>query len=345
MPTNKNAFTRYKFLDDLLSDRHHFYDIHDLTELCNKKLIDAGFSEVSQRCIEKDLNYLEYAPFYVDIERCKRMGKSIIRYANPSFSIFSQEMSSEERSLLREVLGTLGQFEGLAHFEWLDKFAIGLGLPDKQKIISFSNNPYLKNSNLLGTLFDIISNKQVVELSYYKFGNEDVHSIILHPYQLKQYNNRWYVLGSPDDNKNVILNFALDRICKVVPLPEKRYHECVEDLSERFEDIVGVTLYADKPLEKIVFWVSDKEYPYIETKPIHPSQRLVRQDVVDELKKKHPDLENGRYVQIECIPNYELIRELISYFGELIVLSPASLQNNIFTEIDKMHKKYLKQRT
>ena len=179
MPTNKNAFTRYKFLDDLLSDRHHFYDIHDLTELCNKKLIDAGFKDVSQRCIEKDLNYLEYAPFYADIERCKRMGKSIIRYANPSFSIFSQEMSSEERSLLREVLGTLGQFEGLAHFEWLDKFAIGLGLPDKQKIISFSNNPYLKNSNLLGTLFDIISNKQVVELSYYKFGNEDVHSIII----------------------------------------------------------------------------------------------------------------------------------------------------------------------
>ena len=43
MPTNKNALTRYKYLDEMLSDRHHFYDIHDLTEKCNEKLIDAGF--------------------------------------------------------------------------------------------------------------------------------------------------------------------------------------------------------------------------------------------------------------------------------------------------------------
>ncbi|MBR3443912.1 MAG: hypothetical protein IKG96_09690 [Bacteroidaceae bacterium] len=126
MPTNKNAFTRYKFLDDLLSDRHHYYDIHDLTELCNQRLIDAGFYEVTQQCIEKDLNYLEYSPFYADIERCRRMGKNCIRYADPTFSIFSQEMSEEERQLLREVLSTLGQFEGLNHFEWLEKYMMQL---------------------------------------------------------------------------------------------------------------------------------------------------------------------------------------------------------------------------
>ena len=56
MPTNKNALTRYKYLDEMLSDRHHFYDIHDLTKKCNEKLIDAGFPEVSQRCVEKDVD-------------------------------------------------------------------------------------------------------------------------------------------------------------------------------------------------------------------------------------------------------------------------------------------------
>ena len=38
-----------------------------------------------------------------------------------------QEMSREERSLLREVLSTLGQFGGLDNFKWLDDFKIGLG--------------------------------------------------------------------------------------------------------------------------------------------------------------------------------------------------------------------------
>lgn len=69
MPTNKNALTRYKYLDELLSDRHHYYDIHDLTEKCNQRLVEDGFPEVTQRCIEKDINYIEYAPFSADIER------------------------------------------------------------------------------------------------------------------------------------------------------------------------------------------------------------------------------------------------------------------------------------
>ena len=66
MPTNKNALIRYKYLDKLLSDYHHFYDIHDLTEKVNDMLYEDGFSEVTQRCIEKDLNTLEYAPFSSD---------------------------------------------------------------------------------------------------------------------------------------------------------------------------------------------------------------------------------------------------------------------------------------
>ena len=345
MPTNKNALVRYKYLDDLLSDRHHYYDIHDLTELCNEKLTEAGYPEVTQRCIEKDLNFLEYAPFYADIDRTKKSGKNCIRYAKPSFSIFSQEISDEERHLLHEVLSTLGQFEGLNHFEWLKKFTIGLGFDYSRKIISFSTNPFLRNTNLLGTLFDAISNQQVIRLLYHKFHDTEVRSVILHPYQLKQYNNRWYILGSPDDNDDIILNFALDRINEVEPMPEKKYRECKEDISLHFEDIVGVTLYTDKQLERIVFWVSDNEFPYIDTKPIHSTQKRVQKEEESKLKNKYPNLENGHFLQIECICNYELIRELSSFFGELIVLSPQSLQDAVFTEIDKMHQKYLEVRT
>ena len=153
MPANKNAFIRYKYLDELLSDRHHYYDIHDLTERCNEKLISNAYEEVGQRTIEKDIHFLEDAPICAEIERFRKNGKSCIRYAKKGFSIFSQELSQEERLLLREVLATLGQFEGLDHFTWLDNFKIGLGIDDEKKIISFSNNHYLKNSSFLGQLF------------------------------------------------------------------------------------------------------------------------------------------------------------------------------------------------
>ena len=163
MATNKNALIRYKHLDMLLSDRHHYYDINDLTEKVNELLQDEGFQTVTRRCIEKDLVYLTERPFCAPIKRFKHNGKNCVTYKNPSFSIFMQEMSREERHLLREVLNTLGQFDGLDNFGWLDKFKSGLGNTRRRQIISFSNNPYLKNSNLLGTLFDLISNEVVTE--------------------------------------------------------------------------------------------------------------------------------------------------------------------------------------
>jgi len=339
MPTNKNALIRYKYLDRLLSDYHHFYDIHDLTEKVNDMLYEDGFPEVTQRCIEKDINTLEYAPFSAPIERFYKSGKRCIHYENRSFSIFKKEISREEQNLLREVLSTIGQFDGLDNFGWLEDFKIGLRIEERRQIISFSNNKYLTNSNLLGKLFDIISNEVVIKLSYHTFSDETIRSIDFHPYLLKQYNDRWFLLGAADSDQKM-LTFALDRIDKVEPLPEKKYIECPEDIYERFDDIVGVTLYEDREVEHIIFWVSDYSKDYIITKPIHESQKSLRNNAIDTLLKKYPNIGSGGIFSIDCIPNYELIRELCSFGKELIVLEPSSIKDEIFKRISLMVKEY-----
>ena len=339
MPTNKNALIRYKYLDRLLSDHHHYYDIHDLTEKVNDMLYEDGFPEVTQRCIEKDLNTLEFAPFSAPIERFTWNGKRCISYEKRSFSIFKQEMSREERNLLREVLSTIGQFNGLDNFKWLDDFKIGLGLEERRQIISFSNNPYLQNPNLLGTLFDSISNEVVIKLSYHTFADATIRNIDFHPYLLKQYNDRWFLLGAADSDKK-ILNFALDRIDQVEPLPEKRYLECPDDIYERFEDIVGVTLYEEKQCEHILCWVSDSSKGYVDTKPMHESYTPYKGDKEIELHSLYPKLEGGLFFGIDCIPNFELIRELCSFGSDLIVLSPNSIKKEIIDRIYKMNEKY-----
>jgi predicted DNA-binding transcriptional regulator YafY len=328
MPTNKNALVRYKYLDKLLSDYHHFYDIHDLTEKVNDMLYDEGFPEVTQRCIEKDINTLEYAPFSAPIERFIKNGKRCIRYDRRSFSIFKKEISREEHNLLREVLSTIGQFDGLDNFGWLEDFKIGLEIEERRQIISFANNPYLQNSNLLGTLFDNISNEVVIRLSYHTFNDENIRSIDFHPYLLKQYNERWFLLGAADSDHK-ILNFALDRIDKVEPLPERKYVECPDDIYDRFEDIVGVTLYEDRQLEHIVCWVSEASKGYVNTKPIHESYIQYKGEKECKLHEQYPQLEGGMFFSIDCIPNYELIRELCSFGGNLVVLSPKSIREDI----------------
>lgn len=340
MPTNKNALTRYKYLDELLSDRHHYYDIHDLTEKCNQRLVEDGFPEVTQRCIEKDINYIEYAPFSADIERFRVNGKRCLRYENPSFSIFRKELTEEECNLLCEVLNTIGQFDGLDNFKWLDDFKMGLGLKERRQIISFSNNPYLKNSNLLGTLFDNISNGVVIRLSYHTFTDATIRSIVFHPYLLKQYNDRWFLLGA-DDCDNKILNFALDRIDEVEPLPERTYEQCSEELAERFDDIVGMSLYEDRPVEHILCWVSDASKGYVDTKPIHGSYTPIKGDVEQQLRSEFSRLQGGMFFTLDCIKNYELIRELCSYGKDLIVLrSDGTVADDVKKRVSEMMEQY-----
>lgn len=346
MPTNKNAFIRYKYLDELLSDRHHYYDINDLTEKVNEMMVrDEHNMSVVRRTIEKDLITMQLPPFSAPINSMRKFGKNVYQYSDTSFSIFSQELSREERNLLHEVLSTIGQFDGLNNFTWLENFKIGLGLENRRQIISFSNNPYLKNSNLLGTLFDFISNEVVINLTYHTFNDMAQRTIVFHPYLLKQYNDRWFVLGAADEDKK-ILTFALDRIDKVEPLPEQKYIPCPDDLADRFEDIVGVTYYEDHPIEHILFWVSDSSKGYIETKPIHGTQTPRRGEAETILRQQYPHLEGGAFYTIDCIKNYELIRLLCSYGKDLIVLqSDGTIVDDIRQRISEMNEKYLEMRT
>lgn len=346
MPINKNALIRYKYLDRLLSDHYHDYDMNGLTEKLNELMaFDQLGITVGVRTVQKDIETLQLAPFSAPIEITKRGTGYIYKYANKSFSLFSEELSREERGLLHEVLNTLGQFEGLAHFEWLEKFKIGLGFEDRRQIISFSNNPYLKNPNLLGTLFDQISNEVVILLSYHTFADATVRDIVFHPYLLKQYNDRWFLLGAADSDKH-ILTFALDRIDKVVPLPERKYIPCPDDIADRFDDIVGVTYYENRPVEHILCWVSDASMGYVDTKPIHGSYTPLKGDAEQQLRTEYPQLQGGMFFTLDCINNFELIRELCSYGKDLLVLcSDGTVAEDVRKRVSEMNEKYSELRT
>lgn len=328
MPTNKNALSRIKFLDELLSDRHHFYNLDDLTEKCNEKLESIDVKPVTRRMIEKDLNYIEYEMFFAEIERYSAAGKHCLRYADPSFSIFTKKLSNDEKNLLQETLSTLGQFDGLKNFEWLEDFKKRLDIEERRRIICFSNNPYLKNSNILGQIFDFISNRVVVLLTYQRFGYNKPQNVELFPYLLKQYNDRWYLVGSATDDDK-ILTFPLDRIVEIQPSTNQCYKNPPDDFDEYFDDIIGVSNYSENPLLHIVFWVSDYSKDYILTKPLHGSQKTISGDNEISLREKYPKLTCGDFFSIECKCNYELIRTLSSFGRELLVLSPIEIQNKI----------------
>ena len=354
MPANKNAETRYKILDKLLARRYANYTMEDLRRLVNEELLDIlgeeKFKPVSIRSIQYDLNYIQGEPFMADIEKYpfndvsqnnpnKTVKKTCYRYRDRSFSIYQQKMNDDEKQILGEAMKLLGQFDGLPNMDGLEKLRAGLNIKSDRQIISFSKNP-LENSNLLGELFTAISQKQVIEIHYHTFAapDEDRHTVLI-PYLLREYNRRWYLIAAAEDTGK-ILNFALDRIDNVVPLPGHCYVEYKGDLNERFEDIVGVSLYEDRPVLTILFWVSDRSKDYVATKPIHESQKHYRNEKEVELRRQYPTLEGGAFFTIDCIENYELIRELTSFGADLVVLSPEEVRHSVIQRIEDIYQAY-----
>jgi len=344
MPANKNAVTRYYILDKLLANRYHHYSTEDLLQKVNEELEERKQGTVSLRTIQMDINYLENeGPFLAEIEHYqidevskkntrKTVKKNCLRYADPSFSIFKKKMTEDEMHLLSGALSLLGQFDGLPNLDGLEALRKSLEVKSDRQIISFTKNP-LENSNLLGELFTAISQRVVLEVHFHTFVSpEEERVVVIHPYLLKEYNRRWFLIAATDDTGN-LLTLALDRMDRVVQLPARRYVDYDGDINERFEDIVGVTLYTGRPLLNIVFWVSDHSKDYIATKPIHDSQKHYRNEKEAELRRQYPTLEGGAFFSIDCIENYELIRELTSYGADLLVLTPDDTRQKVFERV------------
>lgn len=365
MPSNKNAVIRYMYLDQMLSDRYNKYTCEDLLKKVNERLELAGYPTIGgdksdydryiksgKRVIQLDLQALQDSPFNMEIDSSERLyGSPVYRYADQTQSLFRKQLSDDEKRLLQEVLNTLGQFAGLDSFEWLndlqerlnDSRAFGRGEYDREmqsprKIISFSTNNYLEGKDYLGTLFSLISNKKVVDIDYAPFGN-DMRTIRLYPYLLKQYADRWYLIGTPLANerypyrKDFFLNLPLDRIQAIRAVEGVPYIDCEEDIEERYEDIIGISYYESEPLTEIVLAVKDSFLGYIETKPLHGSQMKFPKEEQERLHKKYPALDGYTFYGLELKPNWEFFNLIYSHVENVVLVSPKVIRDRMVEEI------------
>ena len=113
---------------------------------------------------------------------------------------------------------------------------------------------------------------------------------------------------------------VLDRIIEVMPAPEEsKFIENADfDPVRFFDDVIGVTKAVGKKPQVVTFWASPDQVPYITTKPLHKSQRIL---------KVYPD--GSAVFEIKVVVNYELEREFISFFSGVKVLSPKLLVNHV----------------
>lgn len=333
MPINKNALLRYRILDSCFRDRRHYYDIEELVDKVNEAFLDMYGKTVSLRQIRADISHMKDRVSYdAPIEAIPYEGKKCYyRYSDPDFSIFSSELNVDEVMNLRSTIEMLGRFRGIPENGWLEEVISNLeyrfGIKtNRENVVSFEQNDQLKGLEYLSTIIDAAVNHQPLLLLYRSYkGNE--RTVTIHPYHVKQFNNRWFLFGLEESSHgNRIANRALDRIVKLSISNAEFIPNTAVDFNKYFEDVVGVTV-PETGIEHIVLKFNKTRFPYIVSKPIHHSQKIISEEQCT--------------LQIDVRPNNELISQIFSYSPDVEVLEPTWFRAEIKEKMEENLKKYL----
>lgn len=330
MADTKYPTIRYQTLNKCFRNKYKRYYIEDLIDACSDAIYDYCGKEIgcSRRTILNDIDFMESsAGWNIDLRRIKDGRRVYYRYRDMDYTINESLLSESEYDKLNGVVVMLEKFKGMPCFEWIDDLLLKLqsGLKHSADvIIDFEQAPSLKGTQHIDRLFNSILYKQSLEITYRTYSNT-VHVWTIHPYLIKQYNNRWFLFGKNASKDGEISNLPLDRI-ESISESGMPYEEDDGTLQQILDSIVGVTVERGSRVEEVKLRFSERRFPYVLSKHLHKSQQTI-----DEQK---------RIVQIDVMPNKELEALILQYGNDVEVLAPESLRGRIKEKIQEMLNKY-----
>ena len=179
----------------------------------------------------------------------------------------------------------------------------------------------------LPVIVNAMRDKKAIELTYKGFSKEEPSTFVVHPYCLKLFKQRWYMLGKSEDYTAPWI-YALDeRMVNVTPLKKALKRPARFNAEEYFSNYFGVIVDDRKP-SLIDVKVVANQVKYFETLPLHKSQKLV---------ESTPGYSIFRY---HLVPTYDFTQEILSHGSAVEVISPEEFRDEIKREVEKMRESY-----
>lgn len=331
---NKIQLIRYKVLDRCFKNPVGCFGIAELIDQCNKALSYERATDtlVSERTIREDIRDIQERYGAVFDVKHKDGHKKLYRYEDTSFSIMPQiipELSSEQK-MLQQVMEALTEFDEVPQYQWLRSFIEqrlnGIDI-NGQNAIGFQNNPDLMGMEHFSVLLGAILAKRPLSIVYQPYKGSD-REYITHPYYLKQYNNRWFLVAQIEGQSRLSI-LSIDRIV-TAETKHIEYKSTEIDMETYFDDVIGVTKDERVHSEDVLIKISHQRYPYIRTKPLHYTQK--------ELHAMKD--EEGVVVKIHVRINKELEAAILELGSDAEVLAPETLRASISDKISSLYAKY-----
>jgi predicted DNA-binding transcriptional regulator YafY len=322
MPKNKNALMRYRIIDACLRNKFKRYpNKFDFMRACE------NLGAISLRTVEKDIYDMMYdeelgynAPIVYS-----RAEKGYY-YDDPNYSINQFPIQESDLSALEFACSILRQFgnidpaqqllESIDKMETFMRASHSLESNSWQLYIQAEKSLGDGGMDFMGPILDAIRSKNKCFIKYQRFNSEEEKSYIFHPYVLKQYRNRWYVIGY-FENRKASGTFALDRIQSLEPLKENFIIDKNFSSENYFRYSFGISVQQNQKPEKIKLSFHPNEAPFIKSQPLHQSQKIVLES------------EKEFIIELEVWIGFELINSILGFGKQVKVLKPLSLQQEI----------------
>lgn len=335
MPANKNAQNRYLIIDQCLCRRNRCWTIQDILDAINKDYEETNGSGtgVSLRTLRGDLKNMRSLTHHnAPIAYTPELG---YHYTDPEYSIFKSSLTSEDLMLLHQSLHTLKGLRGFGLADDLDELITRLErhVPSAGSstapILQLEIAPDYTGTPFLKPLYKAIREKNAVVLHYKPYRAAQVSHELVHPQLLKAYNGRWFLIALNEARGSHPQNYALDRIT-FIDDSRLEFRPAAIDFSSYFDSLIGVTIPENNPgVETIRLHISAGRAPYVRTKPLHKSQRVIT------------DTDEGMEIELRLIINQELKTLLLSFGPDLRVIAPVALLNSLRQRLRKALSNYL----
>ena len=323
MAVNKNALIRYKTIDKCLQNNFRQWTLNNLIEAVSNALYEYEGKDVdvSKRTVQLDIQMMRSdklgynAPIVV-------YNRKFYKYEIEDYSITNSPISNQDLTKLSEAVSFLKQFQGFSHFNELGSMVQKLEdhvytqKTHEKALIDFEKNENLKGLNFLDQLYQFTLKKQAIDITYQSFKARKESTFPFHPYLLKEFRNRWFIIGKRNNNEGV-MNLALDRVITLKKSENNFILDTTFNTETYYKNAIGVSVSPNLEPEKVLLYVNHKHAPYVLTKPFHHSQKQISRD------------NYGVTVSLDVQLNFELEKEILGLGEGVKVIAPERLKRNI----------------
>ncbi len=273
-------YATYEELESYIYSQFEYMQMQDDT-------LQMGFSK---RTLQRDLKEIRNV-FGLDIEYSKeRKGYFICN-------------SETENMNFQRMMETFDMFNSL-------------NLAQDLKPFLFLENRQPQGTENIYGLIHAIKNRFLVKFSYQKFWEDAVTQRTLSPYALKEFKNRWYLMGN-DGTSHEVKSFALDRLSNL-DITKQLFQKPAEvDIESKFKHCFGILSSTVEGPQEVILSFDPVQGKYIKSLPLHPSQVVV--------------LDNDQELRIKLyvLLTHDFIMELLSYGNNVKVVAPEILISRI----------------